>query len=58
MRPPHRRDGADVAVEAGQLIIDVVSRLPALPPVIRYYDEFDDATRSIPAPADATVFEL
>jgi integrase len=58
MRSPHRRDGADVAVEAGQLIIDVVSRLPALPPVIRYYDEFDDATRSIPAPADATVFEL
>ena len=44
---------ADVAREAGDLIADVVSRLPALPPVIRYYDEFDDATRSITAPADS-----
>jgi hypothetical protein len=49
---------ADVARDAGELIADVVSRLPALPPVIRYYDEFDDATRSIAAPTEATVFEL
>ena len=48
----------NVARDAGDLIADVVSRLPALPPVIRYYDEFDDATRSIAAPAEAKVFEL
>ncbi|RAR55357.1 phage integrase family protein [Paraburkholderia unamae] len=49
---------ADAAPDAGELIAEVVSRLPALPPVIRYYDEFDDATRSIVAPTEAKVFEL
>ncbi|QDQ82213.1 site-specific integrase [Paraburkholderia megapolitana] len=47
-----------VARDAGELIADIVSRLPALPPVIRYYDEFDDTTRSIAAPTEAKVFEL
>lgn len=31
---------------------------PALPPVIRYYDEFDDVTRSIDAPQSARVFRV
>ena len=58
MQVPRSIGVADVAREAGDLIADVVSRLPALPPIIRYYDEFDDATRSITSPTDTVVFEL
>lgn len=32
--------------------------LPALPSALRYYDEFDDAVRSIKNPAALTVFEI
>lgn len=32
--------------------------LQPLPSVIRYYDEFDDKTRSIPAPTEENVFEI
>jgi integrase len=35
----------------------VLAALPALPPVIRYYDEFDDCLRSISNPEDADSFE-
>ncbi|MBR8043483.1 site-specific integrase [Burkholderia cenocepacia] len=58
MQVPRSISVEDVSREAGDLIADVVSRLPALPSTIRYYDEFDDATRSIASPTDAMVFEL
>jgi hypothetical protein len=34
-------------------IASLLGLLPPLPPVIRYYDEFDDITRSIASPASA-----
>ena len=36
----------------------VIARLPPLPSVIRYYDEFDDTARSIPNPTDTDKFEV
>jgi len=36
----------------------VIARLPPLPSVIRYYDEFDDTTRSIRDPGDTDKFEV
>jgi integrase len=36
----------------------VIARLPPLPSVIRYYDEFDDIHRSIPRPLETTIFEV
>lgn len=47
-----RRDAADDVI--GMLC----AALPVLPPVIRYYDDFDDKPRSIRAPAEQSVFEL
>lgn len=44
--------------DAGHWLGQVVRQLPALPPVLRYYDDFDDATRVIHSPADAAVFAL
>lgn len=52
------RGGADIAPGSGELMAHVVSALPALPPLIRYYDEFDDVTRSIASPDKAEAFEL
>ncbi|EIF28019.1 phage integrase family protein [Burkholderia sp. Ch1-1] len=49
---------ADIVLNDGALIAHVVASLPALPPLIRYYDEFDDATRSIGSPDTAAAFEL
>lgn len=46
------------ALDGDGLIANVVSSLPALPPLIRYYDEFDDITRSITSPDKAEAFEL
>ncbi|WP_175828802.1 site-specific integrase [Burkholderia cepacia] len=46
------------ALDGGGLIANVVSSLPALPSLIRYYDEFDDVTRSIASPDKAEAFEL
>ena len=46
------------AKDADHWLDQVVRQLPALPPLLRYYDDFDDATRVIHAPADATVFAL
>lgn len=41
---------------------DILQRLyavlPKLPPLIRYYDDFDDELRSIPVPEEQTRFEL
>nr|WP_329760827.1 site-specific integrase [Stenotrophomonas geniculata] len=36
----------------------VVAQVPPLPPVIRYYDDFDDTLRSIRDPAAASRFEI
>lgn len=36
----------------------IVRQLPALPPLLRYYDDFDDTTRVIHDPSDAAVFAL
>jgi integrase len=44
--------GADDSVH------QVIARLPPLPSVIRYYDEFDDAARSIRDPTDTDKFEV
>lgn len=35
----------------------VLAALPILPPVIRYYDDFDDCVRSISDPEDSGSFE-
>jgi len=43
---------------ADDVIEYILTAMPVLPPVIRYYDEFDDTQHSIRAPADTTVFEL
>jgi hypothetical protein len=37
---------------------DLSKMLPALPSVLRYYDEFEDTVRSIKNPAALTVFEI
>jgi hypothetical protein len=36
----------------------VIARLPPLPSVIHYYDEFDDRARAIRNPADTEKFEV
>ncbi|GAB7541532.1 tyrosine-type recombinase/integrase [Cupriavidus sp. 8B] len=46
------------ASDAEALLNEIVRQLPALPPLLRYYDDFDDATRVIRAPADAAVFAV
>lgn len=43
---------------ADDVIDEVVAALPMLPPVIRYYDDFDDVQHSIRDPAGQFVFEL
>jgi len=50
-RDHHRRLDASTLSE-------VVAQLPPLPPVIRYYDDFDDTTRSIRSPASADRFAV
>lgn len=45
--------------EAGDdALVQFCARLQPLPSVLRYYDEFDDTTRSIRAPTDENLFEL
>lgn len=46
------RDTTDDVIEM------LCAELPELPPVIRYYDDFDDKPRSIRAPVEQLVFEL
>jgi integrase len=43
---------------ADDVIGQIVAALPMLPPVIRYYDDFDDVQHSIRDPAGRAVFEL
>jgi integrase len=43
---------------ADDVIGMLCAALPALPPVIRYYDDFDDRSRSIHAPVEQLVFDL
>ena len=50
--PISQSAGADDPVD------QVIARLPPLPSVIRYYDEFDDTARSIPNPTDTDKFEV
>lgn len=50
MQPDHHRQ-----LDASTLS-EVAAQLPPLPPVIRYYDDFDDTTRSIRSPASANCF--
>lgn len=40
------------------VIAEVISRLPTLPPVIRYYDDFDETRRAILNPDKCQIFEL
>lgn len=46
------------AKDADDWLDKVVRRLPALPSLLRYYDDFDDATRVIRDPASASVFAV
>ncbi|MCP1290345.1 site-specific integrase [Chromobacterium sp. S0633] len=39
------------------VVMGVVRMLPPLPPVLRYYDDFDDVTRTILHPESASIFE-
>jgi hypothetical protein len=50
--PISQSAGADDPVD------QVIARLPPLPSVIRYYDEFDDTARSIRNPTDTDKFEV
>jgi integrase len=43
---------------ADEPVHQVIARLPPLPSVIRYYDEFDDTARAIRNPADTDKFEV
>ncbi|MCI0152291.1 site-specific integrase [Paraburkholderia sediminicola] len=49
---------AHAALDGDGHIASVVSSLPKLPPIIRYYDEFDDVIRSIASPDKAEAFRL
>ncbi|RDJ97231.1 site-specific integrase [Paraburkholderia lacunae] len=57
-KPPIQSDLFPVHVPADDVIDQVVAALPMLPPVIRYYDDFDDVQHSIRDPAGQVVFEL
>ena len=62
--PPRPRLERDMArneniqwqLEAGAC--EIVAQLPSLPPVIRYYDDFDGKQRSIRDPANAKCFAV
>jgi integrase len=45
-------------VEGPDAVHLVVTSLPPLPPVFRYYDEFEDEHRSIKRPSETAVFEV
>ncbi|MFM0503226.1 MULTISPECIES: hypothetical protein [Paraburkholderia] len=50
-KPPIQSDLFPAYVPADDVIDQVVAALPMLPPVIRYYDDFDDVQHSIRDPA-------
>lgn len=49
---------ADVETRARNPITLLLDETPSLPPIIRYYDEFDDVTRSIIDPTSASKIRL
>jgi hypothetical protein len=48
----------DAAIIDEDALGQFCASLQPLPSVLRYYDEFDDTTRSIRAPTEENVFEL
>ncbi|MDH0340251.1 hypothetical protein [Chromobacterium haemolyticum] len=46
------------ALPFDDVVTDVVCELPQLPSVLRYYDEFDDATRSILHPENSVAIDI
>jgi len=42
----------------GDTLAEFCARLQPLPSLLRYYDEFDDTTRSIQSPSDTNSFEI
>src|SRR5689334_2194915 len=56
IRPVDPQQGT--AQDTDHWLDQVVRQLPALPSLLRYYDDFDDATRVIRAPANATAFTV
>ncbi|MRT32312.1 site-specific integrase [Herbaspirillum sp. CAH-3] len=44
--------------DRGNVLAELCSRLPSLPSTLRYYDEFNDVTRSISNPQERPNFEL
>lgn len=46
------------ADEAHAWLGQIAQQLPALPPLLRYYDDFDDATRVIRDPSEENVFTV
>lgn len=57
-KPPIQSDLFPERFTADDVIGQIVAALPMLPPVIRYYDDFDDVQHSIRDPAGRAVFEL
>lgn len=51
-----RNENIQWQLEAGAC--EIVAQLPSLPPVIRYYDDFDGKQRSIRDPANARCFAV
>lgn len=46
------------ALPESDLTAQFCALLQPLPTLLRYYDEFDDSTRSIHTPAEAHLFEI
>lgn len=57
-KTPVKRDLYPTRDTVDDVIEMLCAELPELPPVIRYYDDFDDKLRSIQAPVEQAVFEL
>ncbi|WP_239482936.1 site-specific integrase [Paraburkholderia sp. C35] len=58
MEEPHSSGLFPDPSSAGDIIERLLRALPALPPVVRYYDDFDDKQYSIRDPSNTMVFEL
>ena len=58
MRVPRSLNLFPETSPTADVLAQVLTAMPALPPVIRYYDEFDDTQHSIRDPATTAIFEL
>ena len=58
MSAPRIDTGHGAVSETEAWLAPHVQRLPALPPLLRYYDDFDDATRVIHDPEGASIFTV